>query len=346
MLDEFQSLRAVSSRMGRNLLLIQGGGGNASLKQGGKLHVKSSGTWMSDALDRDIFVTLDLQCVRDLIARGSESFASAAVEDMAPDRRPSIETALHAIMPHPIVLHVHSVNAICTSLLPDSEARLDQALSNLDWAMVPYVQPGAELASAVGGVLKEGAPDVILLCNHGLVVGAATAIAAEALTEAVEALLALPSAELSDVVPPSEPSPLSGYRWSDIAETHALAHRPDLAASLTCGALLPDQVVYLGGPSVWIDNAEAFTSVQHVWRAQRGVLPGFVLLGGAGALIRDDITSGGSSMVRLLTELARRIPAGTVPSTLTLAQEQALLGWEAEAYRLGVDTSRESKNST
>lgn len=343
MADEFESLRTVSSRMGSNILLIQGGGGNASLKHNGDLIVKSSGTWMSDALESDIFVTLDLGRVRDLIDDGVEDYSSAASVGIASHKRPSIETALHAIMPHQVVIHAHAVNAITTTLLPDRAERLKRALWDLNWNLVDYVQPGASLARAVSLVLDAETPDVLLLANHGLVVGADFALEAESRMHEVEQRLALLAADLPDFPFPEEAPPISGYRWAHVPAAHALAHHRDIAAALLAGALVPDQVVYLGGPAVWLSEASDFVVVEEGWRKLRGVKPGLIFLEGVGALIRDDVTSGGLSMIQLLVEVARRVPCGTVPSTLSLAQEQDLLGWESEAYRLAVDSSRAPK---
>lgn len=40
-------LRRMSARVGSNILLVQGAGGNSSVKDGDVLWVKASGTWLS-----------------------------------------------------------------------------------------------------------------------------------------------------------------------------------------------------------------------------------------------------------------------------------------------------------
>ncbi len=103
-------LRSMSARVGRNILLVQGAGGNSSIKDGDVLWVKASGTWLADANDKDIFVPVSLSAARAALERGDERVPLAHGAETA--LRASIETSLHALMPHPVVLHVHSVNTI------------------------------------------------------------------------------------------------------------------------------------------------------------------------------------------------------------------------------------------
>ena len=57
-------LRALSARVGADPLLVQGPGGNTSLKADGLLWVKASGAELADALTRDIFVPVQLPALR------------------------------------------------------------------------------------------------------------------------------------------------------------------------------------------------------------------------------------------------------------------------------------------
>ena len=54
-------LRRMSARVGKNILLTQAAGGNSSVKHGGVLWVKASGTWLADAETKDIFLPI-LSC--------------------------------------------------------------------------------------------------------------------------------------------------------------------------------------------------------------------------------------------------------------------------------------------
>src|SRR3954465_14759184 len=101
-------LRRMSARVGADILLVQGAGGNSSIKRDAVLWVKASGAWLSEARDKDMFVPVDLAGARAALAEGNETMPLAG-RFGAVTLRASIETSLHALMPHAVVLHVHAV---------------------------------------------------------------------------------------------------------------------------------------------------------------------------------------------------------------------------------------------
>src|SRR5215472_16792381 len=96
---EISSLRELSARVGGNLLLTQASAGNISIKLDGTLWIKASGKWMADATREDILTSLDLAEVRTCVRQNIDPVMRY------PDA--SIETSMHAVLPHRIVLHVH-----------------------------------------------------------------------------------------------------------------------------------------------------------------------------------------------------------------------------------------------
>jgi rhamnose utilization protein RhaD (predicted bifunctional aldolase and dehydrogenase) len=180
----------MSARVGRNILLVQGAGGNSSIKHGDVLWVKASGTWLADAEDKEIFVPVSLSGARAALAAGNERMPLASSHPES-RLRASIETSLHALMPHPVVLHVHSVNTIAWSVRSDAGDELSARLRGLAWRRLGYHHPGLPLAQAVSKSLAQGPADILILGNHGLVVGAATCEAAYDLAAEVERRLAL-----------------------------------------------------------------------------------------------------------------------------------------------------------
>ena len=60
-----EELRAVAAELGADPLLVQGAGGNASVKIGDGLWVKASGTWMRDAQLHNVFAQV---CLAPLLA--------------------------------------------------------------------------------------------------------------------------------------------------------------------------------------------------------------------------------------------------------------------------------------
>ena len=89
--SEFDRVRELTARIGSDRSLTQASTGNSSAN--GELWIKRSGCWMSAAVGDDIFVRLNLD-PSDLLMGAS------------------IETAMHAVLPHRVVVRVDSVNAI------------------------------------------------------------------------------------------------------------------------------------------------------------------------------------------------------------------------------------------
>ena len=138
---ELQPLLKLTGRVGADPLLTQASTGNSSIKLHDILWIKASGKWMADAGRQDILIPLDLaevqRCVR---------------EDIDPAERcssASIETAMHAVLPHRVVLHVHCVNTIAWAVRQDAPVQLQDRLRGLRWQWIPYVPSGMPLARAL-----------------------------------------------------------------------------------------------------------------------------------------------------------------------------------------------------
>lgn len=318
----------LSRRIGCNPMLVQGGGGNTSLKHNGNIWVKASGTWLAESGKRDIFVRVDLEQTRSAVARGIEPrFAPDPATGSAV--RPSIETSLHVVLPHRIVAHYHSVNAIALSVLEDAHGRLAPLLEGLRWNWVPYGRPGLPLASAVLQMM-ESRPDVLVLANHGVVVGGATCDEVWSLVCEVERRL--------ECTPRASPEPdLAALETISAGTDYLPAAQLELhgigtdAVSLRFargGSLYPDHVVFLG-PGVKV--LEAGKNDGH--RSLDAAGPPLVAVAGKGVLMRRSVSPGQSEMAKCLALVLPRIAADARVRYLTEADEAELLGWEAEAYR-------------
>ncbi len=166
---EVKELRKLSSRLGSDRLLVQASSGNTSIKLDGVLWIKASGRWLMEAETPHFLIPVNLararQCLEARVAipetlNGSSGHGCA-----------SIETAMHAVLPQKVVIHVHSVNAIAWSVRADAPRCLHDRLSRFDWQYIPYVRSGADLARKVQQVLLSSPrTDVVILGNHGLVI--------------------------------------------------------------------------------------------------------------------------------------------------------------------------------
>ncbi|GAB0057646.1 3-phenylpropionate-dihydrodiol/cinnamic acid-dihydrodiol dehydrogenase [Candidatus Magnetaquicoccaceae bacterium FCR-1] len=183
------ALRTYTSRLlGADKGLVLHGGGNTSVKARRRtllgtevmaLFVKGSG-WDLDAIEPEGFTALDWQPLRALDALPHLDDAVMVNELMirrfdAEAPTPSIETLLHAFLPHAYIDHTHADAILALTNQPDGEARIRAALGD-EVAILPYVHPGFELAKAVS-ILHAAHPGCkgMVLMKHGLVTWGASA---------------------------------------------------------------------------------------------------------------------------------------------------------------------------
>jgi len=323
-------LRRMSARVGGNILLVQGAGGNSSVKLDDVLWVKASGAWLAEANEKEMFVPVELTGARAALAAGNEKMPVASGFGEI-TLRASIETSLHALMPHPVVLHVHAVNTIAWAALENVEGELATRLQGLAWQQLPYRRPGLPLSQVVAEHTGKQRADVLILGNHGLLVGAETCAAAEELVAEVERRLELKprTAPAGDLRALHRICSGSAYRPASDEICHGLATNPVNFAIATTGSLYPDHVVFLGPalPSLAVDGDLGQLVAETV------PPPVALLVPGAGAIIRQDASAGAEAMLVCLGLVVARIPEAAQLRTLPAHEEQALLNWDAERYR-------------
>lgn len=324
---EFRALLACSAALGRDRLLIQGPGGNTSLKREEVLWVKASGTELAQAESRPIMLPLALAALRRAVAEGdprAETAQAFVFPHEGPALRPSVEATLHAVLPHPVVLHVHCVETIAWAVRADAEAALAPRLEGLAWGFVPYVRPGPPLTRTLLSHLRREVWDVIVLGHHGLVVGAAHVAAARRLIDEVRARLARP---------PRPPPPIEASLLTRRSEGTPYRPAPPPAQALAFdrislaiarrGSLYPDHVVFLGpGLVTCADPAELSTQTAPM-----------VVVPEGGVFIRRDAPAAVEALTLALADVTARLHPDEPVIPLDAAAEAELAGWEAEHYR-------------
>lgn len=187
--DKELARRVYTSRLiGRNPDLVMHGGGNTSVKppradifgrERVALHIKGSG-WDLDTIRAPGLpgVWLDpLLALRKLDAMSDEDMVNQQrtnlLDSGAPN--PSVETLLHAFLPHVYVDHTHATAFLVLANLPDAEERCRRIFGNR-LGIVPYIMPGFALAKRAAEVY-ESDPTVegLLLLGHGHFAFGATA---------------------------------------------------------------------------------------------------------------------------------------------------------------------------
>jgi rhamnulose-1-phosphate aldolase/alcohol dehydrogenase len=177
------ALRVYSSRLiGRDPDLVLHGGGNTSVKSRARdlygaeievIHVKGSG-WDLESIEPTGLPALRLEELRRLRALPALDDETMAAELrralLAPARapNPSVETLLHAFLPHKFVDHSHADAILALTNQPDGRARI-RALYGERVGYVPYVMAGFALAK-LAAEIYEKAPEVegLVLEKHGL----------------------------------------------------------------------------------------------------------------------------------------------------------------------------------
>ena len=336
-------LSSVSAAIGSDMDLVQGQGGNTSVKDDGVLYVKASGMKLEDALTREIFVEVDLARCRGAVATRSEDGVKAsALSDglHISSLRPSIETSMHAMMPHPVVIHAHPVNTIAWAVQNNRESELSDRLAGLNWCAVPYARPGLPLTEAIissGGL----SADIHLLENHGLTVCAKTPEAAAGMLEDVERRLSRRfaysggSAESASAGQDTRPNPLlerlcaSGFSRLDLPFLGAFVRDHERITRLRVGSLYPDHTVFLGVgvPIVEQDSIDALLDGELRNPADWFVVPEI------GAFFKGKPSDAVEAMLNALVRVAGRLEDDDDIRFLSDEQNAALLNWDMEKYR-------------
>jgi len=335
---EFEALLDLSARVGSDPLLVQGAGGNTSIKEGGTLWIKASGLWLAQARQRDVMVPVALDALLDALERNDPATEKAqdfVIAERNPSGlRPSIETTVHALMPQKVVVHVHCVETIATAVQTNGPAIAAERLAGFPHVFVPYARPGLPLAKAIAERLQDNT-SVLVLGNHGLVVAAETVADAASLLSDITRRLTGPrrQAPTADLAALSRLAVDSDYRLPEDAFLHAVAADLDSCRLAAGGSLYPDHVIFLGKGVVVAAPGETALSIEAKRRAAGESLPPLLLFPGKGVLVQKEISTGALAMARCLADVTARIPADARLRYLTEAENAELLGWDAEKYR-------------
>lgn len=336
---DYEELLALAARVGSNPSLVQGPGGNVSVKDAGVMWIKASGTWLAQALTKPIMVPVALEPLMAGLQRGDpacESCAAFVRTEINPNGlRPSIETSVHAVMPQRIVVHVHCVETIAWAARADARDVLAPLLDGLSWSFVSYVKPGLSLSQAMQPAVAGGA-HVIVLGNHGLVVAADTVPAAEALLDDIVNRLRRPKRE-ETAAQFAHLTRLAYGTDYDVPEDAALHRVATDSVSLRAaegGSLYPDHVIFLGPAVVSLQDGE--TVAEAVLRAARPTLP-LLLVPHAGILLHRSATAATRALAMCLSDVTGRLGADEPLAYIGAVNEATLLDWDAEKYRQSLD---------
>lgn len=173
--SDASELARLCAKAGADVSLVQGTGGNASVKTDSEMLVKASGIRLSDVSEQNGLVRVDYQRIARFYSEareGSELEADLVFEKAVLDEnaRPSIEAPFHSLFAK-FVLHTHPVYALLLACSKSGEQKTRELFPDALW--IPYRKPSFQLAFEIAKRLQ--GEKIVFLQNHGLIVSAETA---------------------------------------------------------------------------------------------------------------------------------------------------------------------------
>jgi NAD(P)-dependent dehydrogenase (short-subunit alcohol dehydrogenase family)/rhamnose utilization protein RhaD (predicted bifunctional aldolase and dehydrogenase) len=188
----------ISNVTGKDSRLVQGGGGNTSVKtaDGRYMYIKASGTALKDMDDKHGWRRLRLDAVLSII--GDELLAKRKVsvrelevvnrlllacdDNITEDARPSVESHLHAFLDR-CVIHLHPLVVAAYANAKNGQQELEKLFAKETppplW--VPYTDPGFALARRIAKLVVDyqkqygKKPKILFLQKHGVFVSSRSA---------------------------------------------------------------------------------------------------------------------------------------------------------------------------
>lgn len=183
-----EALAEISRFYGSNPDYVIAGGGNTSFKDADTLYIKGSGMALADAVP-EAFVRMDRKALARIWDKsypgGSDEREKGVLADLMAARkageeqkRPSVETMLHDLLPFAFVVHLHPAMVNGLTCSQRGEAAMNEIFPDAIW--IPSTNPGYILSLKVKKALEDYAAkhgktcQVIFLQNHGVFVAAET----------------------------------------------------------------------------------------------------------------------------------------------------------------------------
>lgn len=325
-----QTISQMCADLGKDPLLVQGAGGNISWKEQETLWIKGSGTWLANANNEDIFVPVNLKHLQDALAKQDFDVKPQTIGEHK--LRPSIETILHALMPHQVVVHLHAINALSHLVTHDCQKSINTICQkfSLNAAFVGYHKPGPELAQAIYHSLQNKPhANVVLLQNHGIVIGGESVDEIYSLLEKINLAFAPKSVLMAASSSLSTPtSSVANYLPFADKEVQALAFESHLFKRLAQDwVLFPDHAVFLG------PKANTYSSWEDFENHPSGEEQELIFIENAGVFVKPDFNKAKTAQLRCYFDVISRLSPDARLEPLSESAVHALLNWDAEKLR-------------
>jgi len=303
------ALRVYTTRLlGRDPSLVLHGGGNTSVKTTRRdelgrevavLCVKGSGWDMGD-IEPAGLPAVSLAPLRELRALASlsdEAMVNASRRHLldVSSPTPSVETLLHAFLPHKFIDHTHA-DAILALADQKDAGEICARVFGRRFGLVPYIMPGFLLAkSAVEIYERDPEVEGLILINHGIFTfGPSARLAFERMIEAVAAARAYIQSKApvrtptdSGMVTADYPRHLAALRGCLRHHREGIGHqvllcrnsaaigaflaRPNVAELATRGPATPDHVIRTKQKPLLLPDPSAFDAERYRAEVARAI---------------------------------------------------------------------------
>ncbi|MDR2535924.1 MAG: class II aldolase/adducin family protein [Treponema sp.] len=373
-MTHLEELTAISRYYGANPAYVIAGGGNTSYKDASTLYIKGSGISLAESSPAS-FVQMDRGMLQKIWtktypAEPAEREKAVLSDLMAARRageeqkRPSVETLLHDILPFTWVIHTHPalVNGLTCSRQGEARAKV---LFPAEAIWIPTTNPGYILSQKVKQAMDaycaehHRAPGLIFLQNHGVFVSADTIEGVhEGYRYIMEKLASniQRSPDLSSGVSQWGVSAELGSALTDLAgggsmkavflrnhEIAKLVANRGAFASVS-SAFTPDHIVYAGSEPLFVETSSAIigdiiADIRNIWKTfvdKTRRIPKIVAVQGIGVFGVGASEKAAALGLELFTDTVKvAVYAESFGGYQFMPQDQIdfINNWEVERYR-------------
>ena len=325
-----KALIDITQKVGEDINLVQGPGGNISFKSNGFMFIKASGEKMSDAKNKNIFIKTDHYKILSSIKENNPDPIKNSWDQNSP-MRPSIESTMHALMPHKYVLHVHCVNTLSWVIQKNYQEKINIFLKGINWKAVPYKKPGIVLSNEIKKIISDSYVDVIFLGNHGIVAGAESPENVFAIIKNISEKLYLSELNKKPIDFEKFNKYLLSreYKLPKNEYIHQIAFSKIHSLIATKGDLFPDQTVFIENGLTIITYPEELIQLSKL-RAHK--LP-VALIPNVGILVPKTFKEVNEDILLGLSMIISRLPKDASINYLTKEERNDLINWDQEIHR-------------
>jgi rhamnose utilization protein RhaD (predicted bifunctional aldolase and dehydrogenase) len=312
-------------KIGTNKSLVYGAGGNISWKESGLLWIKSSGTNLADATKKNIFVPIQLKILKKNIK--NNLFYKKIEIAKKEANKPSIETYMHAVIPHRIVVHLHPVDFLVRLINKNSELILKKLLSGYIVDFFEYIKPGGKLAKKIyNRKIKFKKINIILLQNHGFVVSSNNLKPINLFLKKILKKIKIKKKFYLKRID-FKAKKILGYKFSRNKKIQNIIENKNIFNNLTKNwAICPDHVNFLGSKPLIFSKTKDYISIKNKKK------PPFLFFKKDGVYEKNFIKRNEREQLVAYYDIVSKSNSNLI-TTLNKSQINEIINWKQEIYR-------------